>query len=299
MAVRCPPRLQVEQLEERQLLAGGLFLNPASGLLTIRGTPSTDLAQVTAGANQLQVILTGGVNQARTFPLSVVTSIVFYGSAGNDRFVNNSNLPCSGYGGAGRDSLQGGGGTDYLDGGAGNDTLVSGLGKEVLAGGLGRNAYVNVGPQTTILPGPQDSPFAAGLTPGQQLVFQQLNLHRQQAGLPPLTINPLLMAAAQGHAENMARQDKYGDSGTDGHILDGHDVVYRVRLVGYRFSWLGENVAYNQFYPDPAQSLADQWWNSLPHRANMLESRYSEVGIGIATGASGRTYGVEVFGRPA
>jgi uncharacterized protein YkwD len=305
MAVRCPPRLQVEQLEDRRLLAGGLFFNAPSGLLTIRATPFNDVAQVTAAANQLQVSITGGINQARTFPLASVTSIVFYGNAGNDRFVNNSKLPCAAYGGAGRDTLQGGGGSDLLDGGAGNDTLVSGSGKEVLAGGLGHNSYVHVGPQTTILPGPQDSPLAAGLaalgslTAGQQLIFQQLNLHRQQAGLPPLTLNPLLLAAAQGHAENMARQDKYGDSGTDGHILDGHDVVYRVRLVGYRFSWLGENVAFNQFYADPAQTLADQWWNSLPHRANMLESRYTEVGIGIATGASGRTYGVEVFGHPA
>jgi hypothetical protein len=138
----------------------------------------------------------------------------------------------------------------------------------------------------------------ASLTPGQQLLYQQLSLHRQQSGLPLLTINPLLMAAAQGHADNMAQQDKYGDSGTDGHILDGHDVVWRVTQVGYRFAWLGENVAYNQYYPNPAQTLADQWWNSPPHRANMLEPLYTEIGVGIATGASGRTYGVEVFARP-
>jgi uncharacterized protein YkwD len=136
------------------------------------------------------------------------------------------------------------------------------------------------------------------LTPGQEVLYQQLNLHRQQLGLPPLTLNPLLMEAAQAHADNMARQDKYGDTNTDGHILDGHDVVYRVGQVGYRFSWLGENVAYNQYYPNPPQTLADQWWNSPPHRANMLDSHFTEVGIGIATSASGRTYGVEDFGRP-
>jgi uncharacterized protein YkwD len=217
MAVHCPPRprLQVEQLENRELLAGGLFPNAGSGLLTISGTPFADRSVLT----------------------------------------HRGHRPPTGH------------------------RPRHGTGPHVSQLAAAQAAFVN-------------------LTPGQQLIFQQLNLHRQQSGLPPLTMNPLLMAAAQGHAENMARQDKYGDSGTDGHILDGHDVVYRVRLVGYRFSWLGENVAFNQFYPNPAQTLADQWWNSLPHRANMLESRYTEVGIGIATGASGRTYGVEVFGHP-
>jgi len=97
----------------------------------------------------------------------------------------------------------------------------------------------------------------------------------------------------------MARQDKYGDSGTNGHILDGHDVVYRIAQVGYQWSWLGENVAYCYGYSDPAAQLTTQWWNSPDHRANMLGSNFTEIGVGIATGASGRTYGVQVFAKPA
>src|SRR5438874_2499162 len=130
MAFNRPLRkgLQVERLEERQLLAGGIFLNPSTGVLTVRGTPFADNAQLNASATQLQVVLTGGTNLVRNFALSSVTSVAYYGNAGNDRFLNNSNLPCSAFGGPGRDSLQGGGGSDLLDGGAGNDTLVSGTG---------------------------------------------------------------------------------------------------------------------------------------------------------------------------
>jgi uncharacterized protein YkwD len=132
-----------------------------------------------------------------------------------------------------------------------------------------------------------------------QNLLQQTNGYRQGAGLRPLTANAQLMQAAQAHANNMARQDKYGDADTNGHILDAHDVVYRVAQVGYRWATLGENVAYDFGYADPAGQLMLQWWNSAEHRANMLGAKYTEVGIGIATSASGRTYGVAVFASPA
>jgi uncharacterized protein YkwD len=61
---------------------------------------------------------------------------------------------------------------------------------------------------------------------------------------------------------------------------------------------LGENVAYNWGYSDPVQMLFDQWWNSPEHQANMLSSRYLEVGIGVASSTSGKTYGVQDFGTP-
>jgi len=130
------------------------------------------------------------------------------------------------------------------------------------------------------------------------LIFQEINNHRSAAGHAALRVNPLLQEAAQNHADNMARQDRYGDTDTDGHILDGHDVVYRVRVVGYRWSSLGEIVAFNAGFPDPVQELMDQWWNSPPHRAIMLTGGFKEVGVGVASGASGRTYGAVVFAAP-
>jgi uncharacterized protein YkwD len=132
-----------------------------------------------------------------------------------------------------------------------------------------------------------------------QNLLQQTNGFRLSAGLRPLTASTLLMQVAQAHAANMARQDKYGDTDTNGHILDGHDVVYRVAQVGYRWSMLGENVAYDFGYYDPVGQLMIQWWNSPEHRANLLGAKYTQVGIGVATGASGRTYGVMVFATPA
>jgi uncharacterized protein YkwD len=121
---------------------------------------------------------------------------------------------------------------------------------------------------------------------------------RAQNGLPALTVNPLLAQAAQAHAENMAQQDKYGDSGTDGHILDGHDFIYRLAQVGYQYSTAGENVAYNYGYSDPTGQLISQWFNSQGHRDNILRNTFTETGVGVAVSATGKVYACQLFGAP-
>jgi uncharacterized protein YkwD len=121
---------------------------------------------------------------------------------------------------------------------------------------------------------------------------------RAQNGLPALAVNPLLAEAAQAHAENMARQDKYGDSGNDGHILDGHDFIYRLAQVGYQYSTAGEDVAYNYGYSDPTGQLISQWFNSQGHRDNILRSTFTETGVGVAVSASGKVYACQLFGAP-
>src|SRR5262249_54697411 len=151
--------------------------------------------------------------------------------------------------------------------------------------------------RVTVVPTPTSTPPVSGLTADQALIFNMVNQWRQQSGLPPLVINPLLQQAAQAHADNMARQDKYGDTDQNGHILDGHDFIWRLAQVGYVWSVAGENVAYNLGYANPVVTLANQWWDSPDHRANILGADYTEIGIGLARGASGRTYGVQLFGR--
>jgi uncharacterized protein YkwD len=166
-------------------------------------------------------------------------------------------------------------------------------------GGGGRDRLIN----KTDIPvngsaGPQAQPSEVVLSPDQLVIFQQTNLHRQGNGLAPLEVNALLQQVAQAHADNMARQDRFGDTDANGHILDGHDVLYRVGAVGYIASLLGENVAVGSGFANPAQELIDAWWNSPDHRAIILISDFTQIGVGVARSASGRTYGVQVFARP-
>jgi hypothetical protein len=123
-------RLQVEELDQRLVPAGGIVFNPATGILTITGASAANRALVVAhghGAHQHIVVRLSshGHLTQRSFSTARVKEIVFHGGKGNDYFLNHSSIKALAFGGAGNDTLIGG---------AGNDTLVGGTGKDELMG---------------------------------------------------------------------------------------------------------------------------------------------------------------------
>jgi uncharacterized protein YkwD len=271
-------RLTVERLEGRELLAGSVL---SAGVLTIRGTARADRVTVNALAGgAVRVRASGGFSEAANY--AGVNRIVFVGGAGRDVFTNHTSIASRAVGGPD---------DDVLIGGAGNDTLLGGGGFDRLAGGGGRN---------TLSPGPQSAGGGAAASVGsnQRIILSMTNSWRRSAGLAALRVDPVLQRVAQAHASTMARMDKYGDGDRNGHILNGHDFVWRLQQARYQYTWAGENVAYNFGYANPAQTLAKQWWNSSGHRRNILAGVYTVTGVGVARGASGRTYGVQLFARP-
>lgn len=121
-------------------------------------------------------------------------------------------------------------------------------------------------------------------------VFTETNAERTAAGRSPLTLSSPLTQAAQAHAEDLARRRTLSHTGAD-----GSSVADRVTRRGYRYRRVGENVAFQGGYRDAVQ-VVDNWMNSSGHRANILQSDFTEIGIGYA--ASGdRHYFVQVFGR--
>ena len=81
---------------------------------------------------------------------------------------------------------------------------------------------------------------------------------------------------------------------------DGSSFVDRIRRTGYFrriSSWfVGENLAWgagpNRSSP---RGIVAAWMASPPHRQNILNSRFREVGIGVVEGAPRR----KVFGLPS
>lgn len=132
-----------------------------------------------------------------------------------------------------------------------------------------------------------DAPFR--LSADEAAVIDQANAERKKAGLDPLKPNPKLAAAARAHAANMAKQDKLD------HDLDGKTPSDRVTTAGYVWSRTGENIGWN--YPTPKAAVAG-WMDSPPHKANILSTDYTEIGIGVAKNAKGERYWVQVFGTP-
>jgi uncharacterized protein YkwD len=106
-----------------------------------------------------------------------------------------------------------------------------------------------------------------------QSVLASINSVRAQAGCGPLKFNRALMAAAQGHARNMAEQDFFGHKDKNGRGITG-----RVRSQGYRYGMVAENIAAGQETPGEA---VQAWVDSPGHRKNILNCKYRETGIAM------------------
>jgi uncharacterized protein YkwD len=111
-----------------------------------------------------------------------------------------------------------------------------------------------------------------------------LNAERGRYHLRPLAENRRLDSAATRHAADM-EQHKYFS-----HVSrDGADFVQRIRRAGYLrncSSWfVGENLAWGAgAHRSTPQGIVAAWMASPPHRANILNGRFREIGIGIAIG---------------
>jgi uncharacterized protein YkwD len=111
------------------------------------------------------------------------------------------------------------------------------------------------------------------------------------AAAPPLRISSELTDAAEAHAGDMARRKFFEHRGSD-----GSEPKDRVRRTGYRWLLTGENIALG---PESAEEVVKGWLDSPGHCANIMEPRFKDIGIGLATGGKrGQIYWVQEFGDP-
>jgi uncharacterized protein YkwD len=126
--------------------------------------------------------------------------------------------------------------------------------------------------------------------------FCLLNEQRRAHGLRALRESGKLDLASTRYAQDMARRN----------VFEHGDFVGRIKASNYlsgASSWyVGENIAWGTgSYATPA-GIVKMWMNSPPHRANILSSKFRDIGVGIARGApragvsGGATY-VTDFGR--
>jgi uncharacterized protein YkwD len=129
------------------------------------------------------------------------------------------------------------------------------------------------------------------LTKDEQALIDLTNAERKSADkdLKPLKMNPKLMEAARKHAANMAAQDKLD------HVLDEKKPTDRVKTAGYKSTYVGENIAWNQ---DTPKEVMKSWMDSEHHRDNILKPEYTEIGVAVVKNKKGEPYWVQVFGRP-
>jgi uncharacterized protein YkwD len=127
-------------------------------------------------------------------------------------------------------------------------------------------------------------------SPDLNQVIVLTNNARQAAGCPNLTWNPQLATAAQRHADDMAAYNYFSHIGRDGSRF-----TTRIINAGYRYRLAAENIAAGQQSPE---EVVNTWLNSPAHRANILNCRLREIGIGFGHngGSTFGTYWVQNFG---
>jgi LysM repeat protein len=110
------------------------------------------------------------------------------------------------------------------------------------------------------------------LSPEARQAALIVNRLRIEAGLPPLAVHPLLNLAVTQHIQDMVTTGHYGHSGSD-----GSNVRQRIARTGYAIDgWAGENWAVSETVE---QSI--EWWMAdRPHRENVLNRSYKEMGLG-------------------
>ncbi|MFF7091100.1 sigma-70 family RNA polymerase sigma factor [Streptomyces rubradiris] len=123
---------------------------------------------------------------------------------------------------------------------------------------------------------PRTRPAPAG-TVAQ--VVALVNEERAAAGCGPVTEDPQLDRAAQGHSDDMAARGFFDHTNPD-----GAGPGERVTAAGYRWSTYGENIARGQQTP---RAVMDSWMHSPGHRANILNCSFKNIGVGVHNGSGG------------
>jgi len=116
-------------------------------------------------------------------------------------------------------------------------------------------------------------------------VISAVNLLRASYGLPVLTINAALMAAAQSHSEYQASIRTSSHADAYGNIVTG-----RVIASGYGSGAdivAGENVAALTIGTENSVSIiVNEIWADPVHRGAMLNPKYTDIGVGVASDGS-------------
>jgi len=105
-------------------------------------------------------------------------------------------------------------------------------------------------------------------------VLNLVNEERARYGLDALTLHYQLSAAAGVHTLDMACNNFFSHTGSD-----GSSPFDRIKAQGYDYAYAGENLfAGNGVFNDAAQAVAG-WMKSPGHRQNILNPQFTEAGV--------------------
>ena len=118
-------------------------------------------------------------------------------------------------------------------------------------------------------------------------VLDLVNEQRAKYGLAALSYSTELEAVAYSHSRDMALNNYFSHTN-----LSGQSPFDRMHAAGISYRSAAENIAAGQQTP---QEVVNSWMNSAGHRANILNSSVTKMGVGIYFGGSYGIYWTQLF----
>ena len=127
--------------------------------------------------------------------------------------------------------------------------------------------------------GADANPHDVSVTATKRATVCLLNEIRRDHGLRAFKRDRRLSLASQRHTNAMTARN----------FFEHGDFVGRIRAANYlrgANGWtVGENIAWGSWDYATPRSIVRGWMNSSGHRANILNKRFREIGIGVSRGA--------------
>jgi uncharacterized protein YkwD len=126
-------------------------------------------------------------------------------------------------------------------------------------------------------------------------VVSLINKERANAGVSALSNNGKLAAAARAHSQDMANNNYFSHTGSD-----GSSPFDRMAAHGYSYSAAAENIYAGDGGNNNPYSAVSAWMDSQGHRDNLLNGTYTNIGVGYWCNPNSdyQGYFTADFGRP-
>ncbi len=125
----------------------------------------------------------------------------------------------------------------------------------------------------------------------EKKVFKFVNEKRMERGLKRLVWSDKLANLARSHSQNMAKHTFFSHIGLNGRLIDQRATDFGVN----KWRVIGENIAYNKGFENPAEFAVERWMLSQSHRNNLLDGRWKRSGVGIGITEDGMYFFTQVF----
>lgn len=135
------------------------------------------------------------------------------------------------------------------------------------------------------------APDAGNIAQVRAATLCLVNRERAAHGERALHWNIHLVASAQAHTESMAFHNYFEHLGPG-----GQTPLSRMRQDGYIYSShlgfeVAENIGWGSLWLGTPRAVVAAWMNSAGHRANILDGRFRDTGIGVSPHTNGLAHG--------